>query len=66
MCIQEVNSWMSANSLMLIGDNTKLLLTGTPQQCLKVSSAILNVADNSIGLWEKVKNLGTFLTNISI
>ena len=58
MCIQVVNSWMSANSLKLNGDKTKLMLIGTPRQYLKVSNVILNVADNSIGLCQKEKNLG--------
>ena len=58
MCIQEVNSWVSANSLKLNGDETKLLVIGTPQQCFKVPNATINVADNSIGLCEKGKNLG--------
>ena len=50
ICIYVVNSWMSANSLKLNVDKTKLMLIGTPQQYLKVSNVILNVADNSIGL----------------
>ena len=58
MCIQEVNSWMSANSLKLNGNKTKLLLIETPRQCLKVSNAILNVAYSSIGLCEREKKLG--------
>ena len=58
MYIQAVNSWMSANRLKLNGDKTKLLLTGTPRQCLKASNAIINVADNSIRLCEKEKILG--------
>ena len=48
---------MTANSLNLNGDKTKLLVIGTPQQCLKVSNATRNVADNSIGLCERGKNL---------
>ena len=52
------NLWMSANSLKLNDDKTKLQLIGTPPQRLKVSNAMLNVADNSIGLCEKVNNLG--------
>ena len=56
---------MLANSLKLNGDKTKLLLIGTPRQCLKVSNVILNVADKSIGLCEKEKVLGV-LFDISI
>ena len=61
MCKQEVNLWMSANSLKPNGDKTNLQFIGTPQQCLKVSNAIFNVADNSIGLCEKGKNLGVLI-----
>jgi len=66
MCIQVVNSWISANSLKLNGDKTKLLLMGTPRQCLKVSNVILNLADNSIGLCKRKKTRRSFMTNISI
>ena len=66
MCIQVVNSWISANSLKLNADKTKLLLIGTPRQYLKVSNVILNLADNNIGLCEGEKTRESFLTNISI
>ena len=57
-CIQEVSSWMSANRFKLNGDKTKMLVVGTPQQCLKVSNLTLNVADSIIESSETVKNLG--------
>ena len=49
---------MSANRLKLNGDKTKMLVVGTPQQCLKVSYLCLNVADSIIESSETVKNLG--------
>ena len=57
-CIQEVSSWMSANRLKLNGNKMKILVVGTPQQCLKVSNLTLNVADSIIESNETVKNLG--------
>ena len=55
---QEVSSWMSANRLKLNGDKTKMLIIGTPQQCLKVSNLTLNLADSIIESSETVKILG--------
>ena len=62
-CIQEVSSWMSANRVKLNGDKTKMLIIGTPQQCLKVSNLTLNVADSIIESSETVQNLGAIVGN---
>ena len=51
--IQEVSSWMSANRLKLNGDKTKMLVVGTPQQCLKVSmhrQFVINCANRLVAL----------------
>ena len=49
---------MLSNRLKLNGDKTKMMVIGTPQQCLKVPNISLNVAESVIESTETTKNLG--------
>ena len=58
MCVSSVKTWMNRNKLVLNGDKTEIVLTGSANAKAKVNQDCICLDNNTVTISKAAKNLG--------